>query len=386
MKQLTRLTETVVTDRGEYQVLTKDAKILLQTARCEQIEAEKKLEIEKAQGCVSAETEEKVKAAKKKIDSLNEQINEEIFANIFEGLGTEPAEEDIQQLISVVSKAPAQWIMPLDKVSNKAFNGEIKAGHTAQVSTAHGKNKEIFAMINIDFSDPQITITGKKELTPYDREVHDAIVTLYVSGGNEYITPQMIYRAMTGKSNAKLNPKQQEFISESLTKLMYSRLVIDASAEAAAYGFNDFKYEGTVIAAEKVTATCKGEVGEWLHLLKAPVLYTYASLKNQIGRIDIKLLNSPINKNEETITLQGYLYRRILAMKSNDKLSKTILYESIYKAIGIETSTSVQIRKKKYRIRENTKKILGFWKEQGFVKNFQENARGTAIISIGIQL
>ena len=67
--------------------------------------------------------------------------------------------------------------------------------------------KEILSLVRLNYSNNAIQISGEKELTQYDKEVHDALVTLYVDGGNEYITPQMIYKAMTVSPEAKLTPK-----------------------------------------------------------------------------------------------------------------------------------------------------------------------------------
>ena len=152
--------------------------------------------------------------------------------------------------------------------------------------------KEIMSLARLDYSDNAIQISGKKDLTQYDREVHDALVTLYVDGGNEYITPQMIYKAMTGNPEAKLAPKQQEAISNSLNKLMHSRLIINASKEECkAYGFDEFTYESTVIQCEIVPARVNGVIEGVYHLLREPALYTYASLKNQICRLDVEMLS-----------------------------------------------------------------------------------------------
>ncbi|MEE0987128.1 MAG: hypothetical protein U0L03_06375 [Succinivibrionaceae bacterium] len=160
--------------------------------------------------------------------------------------------------------------------------------------------KEILSLVRLDYSDNAIQISGEKELTQYDREVHDALVTLYIDGGNEYITPHMIYRAMTGNPEAKLTPKQREDISISLNKLMHSNLVIKPSEEECkAYGFRPFTYRSTVIQCEEVTVKVNGVIVEVYHLCIEPALYSYANLKNQICRLDIQLLNSPVNKNEE---------------------------------------------------------------------------------------
>lgn len=295
-----------------------------------------------------------------------------------------------KEITNFTTRAPKNWLTPVDKVSSKAFDGEGTLYNTKLVGvdiSSRKTKKEILSMVSLDFDDKAVQITGKRELTPYDREVHDALVTLFVDGENEYMTPQMVYRAMTGNPNAKLTPKAQEAISNSLNKLMYSRLVIKASKEECdAYGFKSFKYEGNVIQAEKVTATFKGsEVAEVYHLLKEPVLYTYAGKKNQIGRLDIKLLNSPVNKNEENITLQSYLYRRILSIKKSGKLSPTIVYDTIYNQLEIEAASDASLRNKKSKIRKSIKSILDYWKKQGFIKGYVENSRKTEIVSVTIR-
>lgn len=284
---------------------------------------------------------------------------------------------------------PVNFLAPTDKVSNRAFRNELTGGHIQQLAMERrGSKKQIttLAGINFDNLNGSVQIKGRKELTAYDREVHDAIITLFVDGGNEYITPQMIYQVMTGNPDAYLEKKQAEAISDSITKCMYSRLIIDASEEAKAYGFDSFKYDGSLISGERVTASLNGTVVECLRILRTPVLYEYANKKNQIGRFDIKLLNSPINKTEEIITLQGYLYRRILSMKSSPNLSKTILYDKVYSQIEVKAASDGALRKKKSKVRDHVKKILDYWKQEEFIAGYVENKRGTRIHSVTIRL
>jgi len=283
---------------------------------------------------------------------------------------------------------PANFVAPTDKVSNLAFSNELTGGHIQQLAMERrGSNKQITTLASIDFDNlnGSVQIKGRKELTPYDREVHDAIITLYVEGGNEYITPQMIYQVMTGNPNAYLEKKQAEAINESITKCMYSRIIIDASEEAKAYGFDSFKYDGSLISGERVTATLNGTVVECLRILRPPVLYEYANKKNQIGRFNIKLLNTPINKTKRIITLQGYLYRRILSMKNNSNLSKTIVYDTVYNQLDIKAASDGALRKKKAKLRDQIKTILDYWKKENFIAGYVENKRGQVIYSVTIR-
>ena len=107
--------------------------------------------------------------------------------------------------------------------------------------------------------------------------------------------------------------------------------------------------------------------------------------KDQIGRLDIRLLNSPVNKNEENITLQGYLYRRILSMKGSN-LSKTIVYDTVYKQLEVSAKSDGGLRKKKHKVRETAKTIFEYWKEQGFISGYSENYHGTECYSVTIRL
>jgi hypothetical protein len=288
----------------------------------------------------------------------------------------------------ISTKYPINFVAPTDKVSNLAFCGELNSEQVQQLAMERrGSKKQITTIASINFDDlnGSVQIRGRKELTAYDREVHDAIITLFVDGTNEYITPQMIYQVMTGNNEAKLNPKQAEAISDSITKCMYSRVTIDASEEAKAYGFEKFKYDGNLISGERVTATLNGNVLECLHILRTPVLYELASLKNQIGRFDIKLLNSPINKTEEIITLQGYLYRRILSMRGGN-LSKTIVYETVYNQIDVSAASDGALRKKKSKVRDQIKTILDYWKQEDFILGYCENKRGQEVYSVTIRV
>lgn len=344
-------------------------------------------------------------SSKKMVSQIVENV--QFIKEINEFIDTQPDKEQLlehrldidymrqvmqERTPSVKTRYPNTLIVPTDKISNLAFSGEL-IGHEATklAMERRGSKKQITTLASIDFDsfDNEVQIKGRKKLTAYDREVHDAIITLSEEGGNEYITPQMIYQVMTGDPNASLETKQAEAISESITKCMYSKITIDAKEEATAYGFDDFKYDGHLISGERVTATLNGTVTECLHLLGKPILYVYADKKNQIGRVNLKLLNSPINKTEEIITLQGYLYRRILSMntgKSGISLSKTIVYETLYNQIELTASSDGALRKKKAKIRDQVKRILDFWKSEDFIRGYSENKKANEIYSITIKL
>lgn len=286
--------------------------------------------------------------------------------------------------ISVRTTRPDTMLVPTSKLVNEAFLGDLYPGTGKRVNVQKKKLQKkspVMTLISInldEMKDQGVSIQGRRELRSYDQEIHDAITSQYVEGANEYITDSMIFDTISGKEGATLNPRQREAISNAITKLMFSHVKIDASQEAEKFGIDKFVYDGSLLPAERVTVSINGTVTECIHLFRTPPLYEYAEKRNQIARMDIKLLNSPVNKNEETIALQGYLYRRILSMKGSSKLPPTIKYETIYKQLEITAASEGALRKKKLTIRKTVKKILDYWKEQGFIRGYVENARKSA--------
>lgn len=292
--------------------------------------------------------------------------------------------------LSVTTITPKEHLSTVDKLSGKAFDVENDVLYTQKLIAVgverRGSKKEINTLLSMSFDELEKAgvIIDAKKLTPFDREVHDAITTLFVEGGNDVMSVEMIYRTMIGKPKARLAPKQAEAITQSITKMMHTLITIDASQEAKAYGFDNLKYRGNLLYAEMAIASINNNVIEALHVIKEPVLYTYANRTNRIGRVDMKLLDSPINKNEETIILQGYLYRRILAMQHGQ--NKSIVYDTVYKQLSIDAPSAAALRKKKADVRSKIKTLLDYWKKEKFIAGYVENKRGQEMYSVTIRL
>lgn len=66
------------------------------------------------------------------------------------------------------------------------------------------------------------------------------------------------------------------------------------------------------------------------------------------------------------------------------KLSKNIVYETVYKHLDIHATSAGALRKKQSKVRETIKKILDDWKAKKFIRSYEENKRGTVINSLTI--
>ena len=290
---------------------------------------------------------------------------------------TAPPKEDLKanNLLEIPkTKFPNEFIIPKDKISNMLFNGQLSEELQPLRMERSGSRKELTALVSINFDELKEVQLSNKYITPYDRGVYEAVVSLYIDGENEYVTPLMIYRTMTAQPKGKLTEKILNDISEAIERCSRTRVYIDATGEVEGKGYDIQQpiYKENLLYTRSIKGLHNGNMGEWIQIIQPPILYRYANSKNQVARMDMKLLNTPVNKNEETIVLQGYLQRRVLTMKGSN-LSKNILYETIYKQLNIEATSTGALRKKQSKIRDTTKIILEYWKEENFILDYKEN-------------
>lgn len=289
-------------------------------------------------------------------------------------------EEESQNLVPISATVPKKMVKTKDKVSNMLVDNFLNEGEKVLQMEIRQSAKPISTKVT--FSYEGVDIFAKKEFTSFDREVHDAVVSLMLAG-NKVISPSMVYRTMAGKTKSEyVTHEKIDEVSKSIDKCMFSKIVIDASEEAQVYkGFESTQFSGNLIAAEKMQVVINGQKVEAYKLLNLPILYRYAISKNQVATIPMVLLDTPLNKTTEVIILQGYLLRRIEAMRS-PRVSNIILYETIYKAMGAENAS----RQKKSNIRENVHVILRYWIEQNYIESYEENNKGKMKYSISISL
>lgn len=279
--------------------------------------------------------------------------------------GTGPAE------LVIAPKVPEQAVKTQDNVSNFIAQNMLDAGEQLLELERKGRIKQQIRT-KVTFSYEGIDILAKKEFNLFDQEVHDAVVTLYLAG-NPLISPAMVYRAMTGKTNQEyIHEAKLKKIEDAIDKCMFSKLSIDASEAAALYGYEQAVYSGALLSAEKVSVCMGGHKVIAYRIIVEPLLYRYAKSCNQISSVDIKLLDTPVTKTDDTIILQSYLLRRIEAMRYDKRCERMILFEDIYELMGVTKEQRVQLK----RIRENVQNILDYWREKEYIGKYEIVMKG----------
>jgi len=266
---------------------------------------------------------------------------------------------------------------PLDKISGKAWNlfTENTGGQLAITFDLLPKKQNLQATayysINFDSLGDNVKIT--KRLQPYDKRVYIAVSALF-NAGNDIVTATRIYYAMGG--TGKPGAKHIKRIDDALSKMTGAKITLDNAHEAEALKgkYPHFRYDGSLLPLERITAIVNGQVAESaIHIFREPPLMTFAKERKQVTTIDVALLQSPINKTDANLSIDDYLIDRISRAKNGKGSSCRVLFKTLYDHAGITT------KKQKQRAPEKIEKYLTYYQQQGFIKRYTMQADGITI-------
>lgn len=292
------------------------------------------------------------------------------------------------------TRIPTEFVVPIDKVSNKLPEISTTSGIDRTLYLGSKGKEKIYSTVTINL-DALDGLDINRNITDFDVEIMNAIIT-HTCFDNYVLTPQMLNYVLTGNPKARITEKKRAEINESFEKLTFTGISIDASSEGSLWPDVRPRYHGPLIMGERVTdVVINGTLTDCFIIRRRPILYEYASAKNQVARYPLGLLNSPVNKNRDTIVLQGLLLKDINAMKSDkskSKISKIITYERIYgklDAIPAPDNTGPipdALRTKQKDIRNNTKKILDYFIEAGHIAGYEELKKRGKLHGVEIKL
>ena len=304
------------------------------------------------------------------------------------------------------------------------------------VSNARGRRKEItaYTMITFDPGETSIKITDAK-LSEYERQVSDAIVSLWIEAIKEEIPPiiypEMIYRAMPGGGD-KASPQQKGAITKAIEKFRHLHIYVDATEEMRKRGvigenetmrFDDFYLTARHVEKGK-TKNGRRTIDHAYYLTAEPIILTYCKLTNQLltvpaEYIAIEKVQNFKGKNIATGELlpmtatrqamTGYLLRRIAVMKRDAKEAKerkrsydrrrakdksleekplaafreqspVILFDTLFADAGLDGQTKQSAANN----RDFVFQVLDYWELCGNIKGYEKQTKGRSITGIQI--
>lgn len=304
-------------------------------------------------------------------------------------------------------------LIPNNYLTNILTDGIIDAGKVSMLVSS-SKAKPIHAFCNLSFDGDNVKLSGRQPFTEYDRNVYNAVTSLYVYGDQSHIiTPDIVYRAMTGMNASETpSPQQTGAVTKSLDKMRFIRAVIDCTEELEA---RHATLDGVTITgglidtyllnAKAVQVQAGGRTVKAYQILEQPVLYTYSKALNQVYTVPVSLLDvkrvdsktgkteGRISNTESRIRIKGYLLRRIEGMKGKNALaSRTIVlygYEKndhhhpgLYEIAGSVDPD----RRDTARIRGYVEQVLDYWVTEGYIAGYAWDRSGTQITSVTIKI
>ena len=292
--------------------------------------------------------------------------------------------EEKHPVIKAQRKDSPATIIPIDKINNTIWKMIERVTPNGQMMYEFVTGKPIkkgqrdinpFVTYSLDFDKiekaaPE-TAQIVKHLTPYDKRVMVAVAALY-NAGNHYFTITDIWHKMGNAQEKRPNKNDFDKINNSLKKQSYAHLVLNNLGEQKVdYNYPKFHYEGELLQFEKVTAEIDGQpIESAIHLFREPPLIAFARDRKQITTVNNAVLESPINKTEQNLQIDDYLIERIAAMNRDPKISRKILYKSLFDDCGINRNQS--------RAKETIERYLKHYKATEFIQDFQ--AQGDFII------
>ena len=306
----------------------------------------------------------------------------------------EKVREALPQLATII---PQKHLIPNNKLAN-SLTKDIIGGGLIELDVGRKKD-DILTRCILNYEGDNVKLTSRRSFTEYDRQVADAVTSLYEYGDKSHIiTAATVYRAMVHATETETpSPQQIEAVTQSLDKLRFVRVQIDCTQElmrrnASLNGsqITGGKVDTYLLTLKKLEVIAGNQKVSAYKITDTPILYDYSRLTGQVITVPAALLDirdktgAKIPNTERRIAIKGYLMRRISIMKGQNSKNQSchILYDSLYNGVCSTEPT----QKEKRLIRDYIPCVLEYWKSEKFIKDYEELTHGKKKIGIEIKI
>lgn len=337
---------------------------------------------------------------------LNEAFSSGKFDALIESaasrIGTTEADREAREvreaLPRLTSIVPQKRVSPMNKLAN-SLRELIDVGERDLTVIDEGKPTEVNTRCIVSYEGDNVTLSGRQTFTEYDRNVADAVTSLYLYGDSSHVvTPASVYRAMVHATESETpSPQQIGAVTKSLDKLRFVRVRVNLVDEFTRRNISlngeqivDGEIDTYLLALTKLKVSTGGKAITAYKIMSTPILYEYAHLVGQVSTVPAKLLDirdetgAKVTNTEQRIEIKSYLLRRIERMKgkTGKKQSRHITYADLYKNLEEEAPS----RKKQQQIREYVAKCLDSWTRDGYIKGYTDLVEGRSKRGVEIQI
>jgi hypothetical protein len=165
-----------------------------------------------------------------------------------------------------------------------------------------------------------------------------------------------------------VTPALQKAVIDSLDKLVAIRIEINMNGTKKFYDspIGSFNFHGYLLLSESLSMSINGQPATLIHFLRKGPVFAIAEMKDQIISCPSYLIQAPVRTTPCSI----------LEIKGSAEISKTnkrikplrhtILFDSLYKASGLEDTSLIQ----KQHARQIAEPFLNYFVDKNFINNF----------------
>lgn len=288
---------------------------------------------------------------------------------------------------------PTTHVQGISKVSDKIVEVDNGGSLYLDMSGDNEAKESVLTSLSLSYEGEDVQIS--KPMTPFDREVHDAVATLWAAG-NRTITPRQVHQTMTGVSGKPSSATVKE-VEKSLDKQRKTFVTLDYSDELRGktaefdgeiVTADQCRYEAYMLNADKVMLTTSNGADKIGYIIKAaPVLYRHDRTTKQITSYPQRLLEDTskvVSMTPRNVLIRSYLIRRIKRMShKGSKSSRNIRYDAICEAADMSCAN----RTEQKRVKDTAKKLLDAFVANGFIGGWTEYAdKGSSHKLLGVTI
>lgn len=311
------------------------------------------------------------------------------YISLYRWILTEQGENSIaMDMLKDIERPPIWIVHPKDAITRHYMKNDIPIGRDDSglqrvkkvVMPMEGaKDAHALAILNPVDITPSITspMDGVQiqARTPRTKE-HDDVFRLicsYSAAGRKYFTDaglcKTVYRSNT--------PEQRDRVNAIIKDMLPDIIKIDTGTMGDYYNFKRQTITGQVLPLEiyeETTSNVHGVSTYRLYkLIKEPILLQWATMLKQLNRYPRALLNTPVYKTPEILSLHFYLLDRLSDIP---RLSNRILYDSIFERLTSENGDTQKLSpKQKTAIRSKVRLMLQAWQQMKIIKGWHEETK-----------
>lgn len=283
---------------------------------------------------------------------------------------------------------PTDLQQNLTKASKRIFDSSIALSELKQREidiTPNNKGGLTSFSVYVDMTAPELN--GTENVTEYDKSVHNMAVSIGRVNKHGFFTARELATALIhgdNPNNNRVSAQQIGAVTKSIEKQRHIDITIDWTEHIKLNTGNtpkdasNFKVKDYMLPVREYTATIGGKTlhgYQFIDPVKLSPLYQYATSVGQIGQHPVKMLNVPINLDQQKLVIRDFLLEEIAHIKKRESWNKTISVDKLLEVAGENIQTINRIKKK--RLLDAVEEMLNYWKKEAYIKGYTKNRANT---------